>query len=82
MHFASFFSGEFITAIVVNQLKRKLAKHTSVWCKVVIYLVFLLTKNTLSLEKSFKDKKCQARPTKAIKDQKHKDIFKFMNYQP
>ena len=32
MHFSSFFSGGFITAIVVNQQERKLAKHTSVHC--------------------------------------------------
>ena len=30
--FASFFSGGFITAIVVNPLERKLAKCTSVYC--------------------------------------------------
>ena len=30
MRFASFFSGGFITAIVVNPPERKLAKHTSV----------------------------------------------------
>jgi hypothetical protein len=30
--FASFFSGGFITAIVVNPLERKLAKRTSVLC--------------------------------------------------
>ena len=34
VHFASFLSGGFVTAIVVNPLKRKLAKRTSVqWCK-------------------------------------------------
>ena len=33
--FASFFSGGFITAIVVNPPERKLAKHTSVHCKFI-----------------------------------------------
>ena len=32
MRFASFFSGGFITAIVVNPSERKLAKRTSVQC--------------------------------------------------
>ena len=31
MRFASFLSGGFITAIVVNPQERKLAKRTSVW---------------------------------------------------
>ena len=33
MRFASFLSGGFITAIVVNPLEKKLAKRTSVHCK-------------------------------------------------
>ena len=32
VQFANFFSGGFITTIVVNSLERKLAKHTSVRC--------------------------------------------------
>ena len=32
VRFASFFCDGFITAIVVNPLERKLAKHTSVQC--------------------------------------------------
>ena len=35
VRFASFFSGEFITAIIVNPPERKLAKCTSVQCSVV-----------------------------------------------
>ena len=39
MRFASFFSGGFITAIVVNPPERKLAKRTSVyWCYLSIPL--------------------------------------------
>ena len=35
MRFVSFFSGGFITAIVVNPLQRKLAKRISVQCMIV-----------------------------------------------
>ena len=36
MRFASFLSGEFITAIVVNSPEMKLAKRTSVQCPVLL----------------------------------------------
>ena len=32
VHFASFLSGGFTTMAVINQLERKLAKRTSVYC--------------------------------------------------
>ena len=39
MRFASFFCGEFITAIVINPLERKLAKRTSMqWSKAYLVL--------------------------------------------
>ena len=41
VHFSSFFSGGFITAIVVNTLEKKLAKRTSVKCLVFIIFSFL-----------------------------------------
>ena len=40
MHFASFLSGRFITAIVVNSPERKLAKCTSVECTEVHFASF------------------------------------------
>ena len=38
MRFASFLSGGFITAIVVNPPERKLAKRTSVHCATGLFL--------------------------------------------
>ena len=39
VRFASFLSGGFITAIIVNPLERKLAKRTSVqWFDVLMYI--------------------------------------------
>ena len=58
----------------ISDLIWKLFK-TSEWWKVVVYLLFLLRKTTLSLEKSFKANKGQKgqwSPSKAIKGQKHK----------
>jgi hypothetical protein len=47
VHFASLFSGGFITAIVVNPPERKLAKHTSVHV-LRPYQTFLKKKNMQS----------------------------------
>jgi hypothetical protein len=37
VRFASFFSGGFFTAIVVNTPERKLAKRTSVYCITTVF---------------------------------------------
>ena len=44
MSFASFFSGEFITTIVVNPMEKKVAKRTSVYGLVTLNL-FQFMKN-------------------------------------
>ena len=51
VRFASFFSGGFITAIVVNPLERKLKKCTSVHCAKVKKYYFTLMKIFYSMLK-------------------------------
>ena len=50
VRFANFFSGVFITVIVVNPLEKKLAKRTCVQCVNIQALIFL----TYHVQKSWK----------------------------
>ena len=55
VHFASFLFSEFITAIVVNPLERKLARHTSVKCNVFFSQRVLMTGNVQMPNGAFKN---------------------------